>query len=243
MIWKVNYINLYISARKNLNSENIEKIPESKINHIGKLYDKKYFDHYKKQVFLKWVFKNSKNSEQFLKRAKKLAKKLDIKLNDSEKEKLESIKPKEFTTRRALKTIEVPYRGLTDSTILLKPNSYFFYKGIRVYEKELTLLKQVFKGEIYMTSEELVFYERNNNKIYKIIKYNDISEIILKNYAVIILLKNKEKKYLRFNDNELIYISLTRVVVIRKKIDFFDYSREEGDTTEKTIEAFFDLDD
>ncbi len=237
MIWKLDYINLYISARKNLHSKNIEKLDVNKINHIGKLYNENYFDHYKKQTFFRWFNENIENSENFLKRAKKLIKKLNIEFNSSEQEKINVIEPREFTMRRTLKSIEVPYKELKVAS-KLQPNAFFFYKEVRLYSKNLTLYKQIFKGEIYMTSKELVFYSRENNKVYKSISNDDINEITLKNYAVIIKIRNEEDLIIRYRDNELIYISLNRIVVFRKTIEFVDDSY----TTERTIESIFNFD-
>lgn len=240
MIWNINYINLYLSARKNLNYQNIEKLSSDQIKHIGKMYSEEEFNHFKKKIFFRWFSENSKNELSFLKRTKKLIKKIDIILTDTEALKINSIESREFTLRRVLKTIEVPYKKDSKS-ILLNSNAYFFYKDMRTCYKKLNFIDVKYYGEIYITSTELVLYNREENKIQKVIYHRDIEEIILRSYCVLLKVRNEKDIYLRYQDNELIYISLNRSIRNKNEIDFKNESKIDGDTTERTIELVLNI--
>lgn len=241
MIWNTNYINLYLSARRTLNSKNLEKTPLKQIKHLSRMYNDGHFQHYKRQVFLRWFSENTENTLQFIKRSEKLIKKLEIELSYSERMKIENIRPREFTFRRSLKTIEAPYKDLPGAA-LLKSNIVFFYKNIRTYQKGLNLYEKKYDGEIHMSTKEVVFYDREKNKIQKVIKHDEIKSILLRSFCVEIEMKKGPSYFLRYKDDELIYISLSRSVVIKNKVEFNDLSREEGDTAERTIESFLNID-
>ncbi len=170
MIWSKEYINMYTSVKKKFHIKNIEIISKDKIKYISRSYDNELFEHYKKQLFFKWLFINSQNTISFFDKVRKIIKKLEIELNDYESEKLLGIIPREFTSNRKLKTLEVPYKSISSSSMFLQPYAYFFYKKVKVYQKSIFLFKKLFEGEIYMTSREIVFYDRKNNQIQKIIK-------------------------------------------------------------------------
>ncbi len=229
---------MYLSVRKSLHTKNVDKISADQLRHIEKPYDTELFTYYKKQLFLRWVSENTDNSITFVKRAKKLAKKLGVTLTDIELEMFERIEAREFTERRALKTIEVPYKGLPN-TAILRPDAFFFYKGIRTYKKRIMMFEKVYHGEIYMTNKEIVLYDRENHEVQLIIPHYQIGEITLKNEYVELKLKRKEDSlYFRYKDNELIYISLRRTVPLGTTTEFLDESRGEYMTAERTIESF-----
>lgn len=240
MIWKSDYINLYLSIRKTLNSKNLEKISTSKIEHIEKMNNKYYFDHYKKQIFKKWFFENSENTMYFSKRAKKLINKLNINLSSRDMDKVNNIEPREFTQRRSMKTIEVPYYNLTEDKTL-NPNAYFFYKNVRTYKKNSPLFKVKFFGELYITSKEIVLYDREKNLIQQIIKYKEITSINLKNYCLELKIKNGDDLFFRYKDNELIYISLNRLINIKKTIEFQNLIKDNENSIEKTFETILTI--
>ncbi len=246
MIYSRQYLNLYLSVRNSLHVENVEKITADQLAHIGKNYDEELFSHYKKVVLLKWVYKNIENKISFYKKVQKLIKKLDVELTDAEMAEIESIEAREFTERRAFKTIEVPYRHITSgegeiSSLLLLPDAYFFYKGLRTYRKRKLLFEKMFEGEIYMTLAEVVLYDRANNQIQMVIPHRTINGITLKSEYVEIKRKDEDSIYLRYKDNELIYISLKRAVTIKGGDGFKEQSREEFITTERTIESFLNI--
>ncbi|NQX83187.1 MAG: hypothetical protein HRS50_00530 [Mycoplasmataceae bacterium] len=240
MIWKYNYINLYLSIRKTLNSKNVEKLSFDQIFHIGKMHKNDCFNHYKKQVFLKWFSENTENTIGFLKRVNKLLKKLELILSEKEKQKINNIEPREFTQRRSMKTVEVPYKRLDDTNSLMS-NAFFFYKGIRVYEKEIILFKMKYYGEIYITSKEIVIYDRKKDEIKQIIKYKNITSIKLNSYCIEIKLRNKKNIFLRYKDNELIYISLNRLTTIKSTIKFNNVSKIKSGMIEKIIEKILNI--
>lgn len=227
MIFKLDYFDMYLSTKETLNVKNIEKISLSNIEHIGKPYDKNNFEHLKKKIFFKWFFSNSENTNSFLKRSKKLLKKLDIELSEKEKEIISNIEPREFTERRSTKTIEVPYIGLDNEyKETLDKNAFFFYHDLRLYKKRKFLLELKFRGEIYFTSKEIVTYDRKNNIINDIVIYKDIKSVTLKSYSIDLHMTNNSYVYLRYKDNELIYISLKRSILNTKNnVNFFDETK------------------
>lgn len=241
MIYSKEYMNMYFSVKMSLHTKNVEKISVDQLEHIGKPYNKDLFSHYKKIVFLRWVSENTENKISFAKRVNKLLKKLDIELTDSESTLIEGIEPREFTERRAFKTIEVPYKDSNDTAMLLQPHAYFFYKGIRTYHKRKMFFKKLYQGEIYMTIKEVVLYDRKNDKIQHVIPHIDIMGITLRNEYVEIKLREGDSLYLRTIDNELIYISLKRTVTIRNGEGFNTEQRMEFLTAETTIESFLSV--
>ncbi len=239
MIWKTDYINLFLAARKNLNYKNIEKLSLSQIEHIGKMYDQYYFSHYKKQVFFRWFEVYRENTLAFSKRVKKLIKKINIDLSEIEKFRVDSIESKEFTQYRALKTLEIPYK-FNSNALLLSPFAFFSYKNCRTYFKKIFLLEQLFIGEIFLTPKEIVFYNREKKQIQKVLKNSNIKRISLLKYSIKIEVFEGDDLYLRYKDNELIYISLNRT--IKQKINEVEFKKEDlsdSNTTEKTIELIF----
>lgn len=183
------------------------------------------------------------NKISFSRRVQRLIKKLNIELTDYELKNIEGIEPREFTERRAFKTIEVPYKG-NETAFLLQPNAYFFYKGMRTYKKRKLFFVKEFEGEIYITIREIVLYDRKNNEIQEIVPHIDIDKIVLRNeYVEIKMRDGKDSLYLRHKDNELIYISLKRIVTIRGGGGFVAEQRDEFMTTERTIESFLNISD
>lgn len=232
---------MYLSVRKSLHTGNVDKISAEQLKHIAKPYDEELFNYYKKQLFLRWISENTVNSIAFVKKSRKLAKTLNIVLTDIDQEMFDRIEAREFTERRALKTIEVPYKGLPNTT-LLRPDAFFFYKGIRTYKKRIMMFEKKYSGEIYMTKREVVLYDRKGNKVQLIIPHQQIEEITLKNEYVEMRLKRKEDSlYFRYKDNELIYISLRRTVPIGAKTEFLNEAREEFMTAERTLESLLHI--
>lgn len=206
---------------------------------MGKHYNIRHYEHYKKQIFFEWFANNSSNTIKFLKRTKKLIKKLDIFLTGQEQEKIENIESKEFTSRRGLKTIEVPQQ-ISKTKLPIEHSAFFFYKGVKTYERKHTLLNQVCVGEIYFSAKEIILYDRKEKKIQKVIEYKSIRKVKLKNFAVVIILKSKKKVYLRYKDNEIIYLSLKRSSL--EFVDSFsDELQNERDISEKTIEFLLNI--
>lgn len=241
MIYSKEYINMYLSIRHSLHIENVETLSVDQLNHIGKTYDYDLYKHYKKVVFLKWVYKNIENKISFYNRVKRLMNKLEIELSDSEMKEIESIEAREFTERRAFKTIEVPYKD-NDKALLLLPYAFFFYKGIRTFRRRKLLFEKMYEGEIYMTPHEIVLYDRINNDIQMIIAHRTISGIRFRTeYVEIQRTLDKEPIYFRYKDNELIFISLKRTVNLKDVNGFKDEHRDDFITTEKTIESFLNL--
>ncbi len=241
MIYSREYINMYLSVKKTLHTKNVEKVSREQIKHMSKSYDEELFNHYKKIVFLRWATENSENKLSFAKRVQKLINKLDIELTSSESRVIEGIEAREFTERRAFKTIEVPYKDISEASLLLQPHAYFFYKGMRTYKKRKLFFEKKYDGEIYMTIREVVLYDRENNKIQEVFPHIDIMGITLRNEYVEVKMRNGEYIYFRHKDNELIYISLKRTVAIRNGEGFQTKQRDELLTTEKTIETFLNI--
>lgn len=240
MIWNTDYINLYISLRRVLHTKNVEKLPYNKIEHLGKMHREDYFDHYLKSVFFRWMSENSKNTISFYKRANNLSKKLKLTLTHDEQQKIESVLPRELTTRRALKQMEAPYSNL-DKAITLSTFAYFNYKQLRVYKREKFLLEKMFKSDVYMSPKELVFFDPVKEKIIKVVRHEDIKGIKLTSYGVEVEINKQDNIYLRYKDNELIYISLDRSISNKSKVDFEVETRDEASTAEKTIESLITL--
>lgn len=234
---------MYILAKKNLNAENIENLSIQEIEHIGKMYNNpEYFEYFKKKMFLRWFFLNSENTDIFIKRTKKLIKKLSIHLSEKEQMKIDNLEPREFTARRAKKTIEAPYIGLNGSETLEK-NIFFFYKDVRTYYRRKTLLELEHYGEIYLSSKEIVFYNRKENAIERVIYFTEIREIVLKKYAVVLEIRWKPNIYLRYKDNELIFISLKRTAPTKTPLEFSEENRNDDNTAERTLETILNWDD
>lgn len=234
------YVTLYLSARRSLNFKNVEKLSQKHIERIGKIYDAELFKHFKKSVFFRWFNENTSNATKFIKRTRKLVKKLDLEFSDSEIEKINNIEPREFTERRAMKTIEVPYKDLKEAN-MLNSDAFFFYKNVRLYRMNKTLYRQNHKGEIYITKNEMVFYDRDNKKINEVINFSIIEEVTLRKYGVEVQIIDGQPIYIRYKDNELIFISLSRTLPSKADIDFLNTVREESDTIERTIEAILDV--
>ncbi len=235
----MNYVTLYLAARRSLNWENIEKLTAKQIDHIGKMYDPELFEHFKKSVFFRWFNENTTNTTSFIKRSRKLLKKLDLDLSQKDMERINNIEPREFTERRAMKTIEVPYKDLREAN-MLDSDAFFFYKDVRLYRMNKTLYRQDHKGEIYITKNEMVFYDRDKNTINEVINFNIIEEVTLRKYGVEVQITDEQPVYIRYKDNELIFISLSRSLPAKVEIDFLNTVREESDTIERTIEAILD---
>ncbi len=241
MIYSIDYMNMYLIVRNSLHMYNVEKISKDELNHISKSYKPELFDHYKKVIFWKWYYKNVENKTSFLNKAKKIVKKLDIELNDVELKEMHAIEAREFTELRAFKTIEVPYKNI-ENTILLLPDAFFFYKGLRTYRRRKLLFEKIFEGEIYITKREVVLYDRLNHKIQLVIPQSEIRGIALKNeYIQLKRFKDKEDIYFRYKDNELIYISLKRSITISTGDGYTEHNRDEFRTTETTIESLLNI--
>ncbi len=240
MIYSIDYFNMYLIVRNSLHINNVEKISKDELEHISRMYDPNLFEHYKKMTFLKWVYKNSENKSSFLRRAQKVLKKLDVELTDVEMKELSNIEPREFTELRAFKTIEVPYKDIED-TILLQKDAFFFYKGIKTFRRRKIFFEKVFEGEIYITKKEVVLYDRSNHKIQLVISQNEINGVTLKNEYIKLSRFDKESIYFRYKDNELIYISLRRSIVIRDGEGYADQNRDDFLTTEKTLETLLNI--
>lgn len=241
MIYSIEYLNLYLSVRNSLHYKNIEKISVEQLNHLAKQYDEKLFTHYKKVTFMKWLYSNIENKISFHKRVLKLIKKLNIELTNYEKREIESLEAREFTERRAFKTIEVPYKDHNEALLIL-PDAYFFYRDIRTYTRRKILFEKKFMGEIYITLREVVLYDRENDDIQLIIPNRTINGVVLKNeYIKITRTGNQEPIYLKHRDNELIYISLKRSISLKKGDGFTVDTKNEFKTTEKTIESFLNI--
>jgi|GEM_PF-2526949 len=230
---------MYISAKKNLNAENVETLSTKKIRHIGKMYKKEYYSHYKKKTFFSWFFDNLENTESFIRRVKKLLKKLEIDLTDKEQIEIEALEAREFTTRRAFKTIEAPYLN-NEKSVTLKNNIFFLHRDVRTYIKKKELLVKIYTGELLLTAKEIVFYDRDNDEIQKVINFEDISGIVLKKYAVIIKVIGRKDIYVRYKDNELLYISLKRAIKTKSKVNF-SKDEQSDNTIEKTLETILKI--
>ncbi len=242
MIYSKEYLNMYLALRNTLHVNNVEKVSIEQLEHIGRVYDKDLYTHYKKVVLLKWVYKNIENRISFHNKVNKLIKKLNVELTGEEAKEINSIESREFTERRAMKTIEVPYKGLDDSSILLSDNAYFFYKGIRTYRRRKLLFEKMYEGEIYITFREIVLYDRIENEIQLVIPHRTINGITLKSeFVEIKRIKGLDPIFFRYKDNELIYISLKRAVSIKGGEGFSDNQREDFITTERTIESFLNI--
>ena len=124
---------------------------------------------------------------------------------------------------------------------MLEDVAFFSYQDTRLYRYNKTLYRQEFKGELYITKNEMVFYDRVNNKISKIISISTIKEVVLKKFAVEMNITDEDTVYLRYKDNELIFISLSRLLPTKLDIDFLSTVKEDSDTIEKTIESFLDI--
>lgn len=238
MIWKLSYLNFFLSIKEIINHKNIEKISNSKLKHIEKMYDKNYFEIYKTQIFMSWLSKNMENTLNFSKRAKKLIKKLDITLTNSQMIKVENIESREFTQHRALKIIETPYK---DEDVELSSFSYFFYKNIRTYEKGVNFFKKIHTGEIFITPKEIVLYDQENNKIQLVIKNSELKKITLLRTCVKLEISNKRKFFFRYKDNELIYISLNRISSIRNSVVFSNQNFNNKVTFENMLNSFLKI--
>ena len=226
MIWKFDYLNLYLSLRNVLNAENVDSLSYSQIQHIGKMQNEQYFSHYKKKVFFQWFQENVENTLSFSKKANKLVKKLELQLNGVEEMQIKNIEPREFTIHRALKIIEVPYKDKLEAENL-SANAYFVYRGIRTYKKIGNHFETKYFGELFMTNKELVLYNRVKDNIDQVIEYDTIHDIELKSYSIIIKIINKPNVYLRYKDNELIFISLDRAINLKNDIPYKKNKKDE----------------
>ncbi len=216
---KIYFFNLTIKA--NLHPGNVEEITKKQLEHLLNQYDPDFVTEYKKKVFLKWYDLNKECNVSFIFRLKKLIRKLDITFLEHEKEYINSIYSKRLALDRAFKTIEVPYLnyvGDEDKKKICK-DTYFSYLHIYVYEPQKILLKLKSIVDIYLSFQEIILFNKESEKT-SIVYANTIKSITLSKIGVEINLKRDDNKIvLRYKDNEILYISLSRCFK-KEKIKF-----------------------
>lgn len=208
------YLTVNTLASEYLNIDNLEEISKQEILKIAKLFEAEYFYFYKKKLFWKWDKKNFENTTNYYKRFFKIYKKLEIKFEDFEKNKLELYKAKYFTKIRNLKTLEAPYKDKNVKSIV-----YFNYKDVSLFLENGLLFNKVLTSDLGISHNEMVFYNRKNKEIELIFYLKDIKRINLKEKWIEIFLKDKRLFFLRYLENEIIYISLRRIWA--KELIFF----------------------
>ncbi|NOQ50396.1 MAG: hypothetical protein GQ557_01860 [Mycoplasmataceae bacterium] len=212
------YLNFYLSGFRKLNVENIEKLTKNEIITIGKLYNREDFLELKKSIFWKWHNENIEYTDSYIKKLIKLKNKLELEFDSNDNDYIKCLREKQFTKIRTLKTLEVPYET---NKFNIQPFAFFAYGNIRYYDLTSNEgLKLMFRSELFISANEIVFFDRENNKINKIVKRKQITNIELLSYAL--LIKTKERDfYLRTFCDEVIYISLERLWK-KSKIKFAD---------------------
>ncbi|BDV02215.1 MAG: hypothetical protein HPAVJP_1040 [Candidatus Hepatoplasma vulgare] len=210
----ISFFTANILASEYLNIDNLEEISKEEILKIEKLFETKFFYIYKKKLFWKWDKKNFENTTEYYKKFFKIFRKLNIKFEDFEKNKLELYKAKYFTKVRNLKTMETPYKKEGVNPII-----YFNYKDVSLFSQNGFLFDKVVTSNLGISYNEMVFYNKKNKEINLIFYVKDIKEIFLKEKWVEIILKNKKVFFLRYLENEIIYISLRRIW--SKQLNFF----------------------
>ncbi len=230
------YVSSFINAHKFLNINNVEKLNKKQIDHIGKLYNAKFYKEYKLSIFWKWHQKNSNYTESYIRRFNHLRDKLGITFDVTDYDYLNELWQKQFTSFRSFKTIEVPFETKNTG---LKSSAYFDYKNVRVYimdDNDMWLKKQ-YQGELFISSKQLIFYNREEKKIIQIIQLKEIIEIIYHTYSLEIVLSWGKPLHFRYYSNEIIFISLQR---FWRKSDIV-FSKEEKINPEFTIDQILEL--
>lgn len=208
------YLSFHLLIDNFLNVNNLEIISKNDLLKIEKLFDQKHFYNYKKKIFWKWDRNNFENTIKYYKRFFKLINKLELKMNDYEKDKIYLYKAKYFTKIRNLKTIEAYYNDETLSEII-----YFHYHNVSIFKEKDNIFEKKFEGDFSVSYTEMVFYDQNTKIINFVIFLKDIEKILFEEKWLKIVLKNKKSYFLKYMENEIIYISLRRLW--SDEIEFF----------------------
>lgn len=222
--FSLNYLHSKYVFSKVLNLDNFDKMTKSKIKSISKNFDEEYWNIYVRDLFKKWINKNIKYTDSFIKVFKRLGNKFSLTNDTTYKNLLKILEKREFTQRRNFKTIEVPYKDQISSS--MSKFALFAYKNIKLYE-DGKWIKLIFKGELYITPTEIIFFHRPKNLIFEVINVYQIKEIRKKPFSVKIFLDNARVIHINYLDIEIIYISLKRVMN-KRNIIFTDLESNSG---------------
>lgn len=234
---KIKYFNTKLSARHTINADNIEKLSKAHINNISKIYDKEIFDAYIRNVVAKWDKQNREYTKEYIKRFNNVIEKTEIKLDVFEKDYKNSLEPREFTSRRAMKTLEVPYEWKQNN---LDQFALWQYKNIRLYIEKDSYLSKIYKSQMYISKNEIVFFDEKEQQILFTINKDDIKYIKKTRYSVLLRIKNKNY-HIRYKDNEIIFISFDRNWPELTKENNIEESFSSQTTIEETIETILDI--
>lgn len=219
------YLNFYILVQKNLNVHNVEHLKRRNLDNIAKLYPTEVFSDYKKNLFWQWHKINYEQSEFYISRFLKLAKKLNIKFNYLERDFINNMYDILLTKNRTLKQLENP--ELTNK-YQLHDFSYFIFKNVHYYYENGNFLKKQDISELFLTPTEIFFYKRDLDQILMFIKIDDIITITLTNYSIIISHNDKNAKgkklikntHLRYKNNPTIFLAFQKVWKKKGKVTF-----------------------
>ncbi len=212
-----NKINYYLIIDRYVNISNLDKISKKDIEKIKKKVDISFFENYIIKLIVEWEDLNKKSYGKHLRKFKKIIKKYNLQDNTIIKNKIFTIESRAFTDLRSLKTLEAPY---DTNKYNIEPFIIFNYKNIKFFKYESKFINYVSSGDVFISRSEIVIW--NKNTIVKIIKRNDVKEIILRNYGIQINCKNKTF-YIKYHDLQILYTSLSRVW--KRKIKFYDKSK------------------
>lgn len=231
----IKYIHSKNTMSKVINLDNFDSMSNKKIKTIESKFDPKHWKLYKMDLFKSWLKQNIEYTDTFVKKFIKIGEKLGLTRTNYYRTSLIDLEKREFTTRRAFKTIEVPY--INDLTEEMSKYALFAYKDVKVYNNE-KWMKLQFEGEMYITLSEIVFFHRPRNIIFEKIDTKSIINIIRNSYSIEIHLITGRVINLRYPDIEILYISLERTLSKSPLAKFTEDGKTEEiiDSLEKTEE-------
>jgi len=78
-----------------------------------------------------------------------------------------------------------------------------------LYIEKDSYLSKIYKSQMYISKNEIVFFDEKEQQILFTINKDDIKYIKKTRYSVLLRIKNKNY-HIRYKDNEIIFISFDR---------------------------------
>ncbi len=199
---------------KHLNINNVDKLSKKEIAKIGKPFDPKMFELYKRNLFFEFFDKQRTPNRSFINKTNRLIKKLDLNLKSFEYKYLKSLVIEEFTLNRSRKILEIPFG---DNLNYLTENATFHYRGIKIFRRNKHFFyERIFSGDLYFLKDQLVLFNLERGEIYRKIKIDAGAQITKNKYSINLQLlhhKNKEIEELIFTweNINILFITLQRM--------------------------------
>ncbi len=198
---------------KRLNLENINKLSKKQIARIGKPFDPKMFELYKRNLFFEYFDKNRTPSRAFINKTNRLIKTLDLNLKSFEYKYLKNLVIEEFTLNRSRKILEIPFG---DNYNYLTENAVFHYRGVKIFRRnKLFFYERIFSGDLYFLKDKIVLFNLERGGIYREIKINANTKFFKQKYSINLQLthpsKEVEELILTWDNINILYITLQRM--------------------------------